>query len=59
MDYEYEFDILENYVGVSEEAIILLCKINGTNKETFEDILYACTGYRSFDQFMEYEGNME
>ena len=36
--------------GVSEETIQVVTSINGYNREAMEDILYATTGYRSFDQ---------
>lgn len=37
-------------MGVSEETIQVVTDINGHNEEAMEDILYATTGYRSFDQ---------
>lgn len=37
-------------MGVSEETLRVVTDINGYNEETMEDILYACFGYRSFDQ---------
>lgn len=37
-------------LGVSEETLITIKCINGYSKETMEDILYATTGYRSFEQ---------
>lgn len=37
-------------MGVSEETIQVVTDINGYNEESMEDILYATTGYRSFDQ---------
>lgn len=37
-------------MGVSEETLQVVTDINGYNEESMEDILYATTGYRSFDQ---------
>lgn len=37
-------------LGVSEETLQIVTAINGYNKETMFDILYAATGYRNFDQ---------
>jgi hypothetical protein len=40
-------------LGVSDETIATVVAINGKTKETMHDILYAHTGYRSFDQIPE------
>ena len=37
-------------LGVSEETIRTVVNINGYRTDVLEDILYATTGYRSFDQ---------
>lgn len=37
-------------LGVSEETINVVTKINGYSLESLESILYAVFGYRSFDQ---------
>lgn len=50
-------EILINYVGVHEEALILAIKLLGTRREVYEDILFVYTGYKDFEQFMEEEGN--
>lgn len=42
------WDILTGYV--SEETLQVVTAINGYTLETLEDILYAVTGLRSFDQ---------
>ena len=52
-------EILIDYVGVSEEALILAVKLNGSRKEVYEDILYVYTGYHDFEQFLEEVGNEE
>lgn len=40
-------------MGVSEETLQVVTCINGYNEETMNDILYATSGYRSFDQLEE------
>lgn len=37
-------------LGVSEQTLQIISAINGYRAETLEDVLYAHTGYRSFDQ---------
>ncbi len=37
-------------LGVSEETIKTVVNINGYRTDVLEDILYATTGYRSFEQ---------
>lgn len=36
--------------GVTEQTLQIVTAINGYSTETMEDVLYAATGYRSFDQ---------
>ena len=39
------------YNGIAtDEEIKLVTQINGDNIDTYEDILYARTGYRNFEQ---------
>jgi hypothetical protein len=40
-------------LGVSEQTLQIVTNINGYNTQTLEDVLYAHTGYRSFDQLDE------
>ncbi len=40
-------------LGVSEQSLGLVTNINGYSRETRLDVLYAHTGYRSFDQLEE------
>ena len=49
------WDKLEE-LGVSEQTLNIVTSINGYSEETMNDILYAHTGYRSFDQL---EGEAE
>lgn len=37
-------------MGVSEQTLQIVTSINGYTLSTMEDILYAHTGYRNFDQ---------
>ena len=37
-------------LGVSEQTLQIVTNINGYNEQTLCDVLYAHTGYRSFDQ---------
>lgn len=46
--------LLENCI-VGEEALDLITDINGFNEETLNDILFAKTGYRDMEQYLEYE----
>lgn len=41
---------------VSEEAMDLICRINGYAEDTMYDILYAATGLKSFDRLAEEYG---
>ena len=56
--YDYELDeywdwMLDNNI-VSEETLQIVTDINGYSVETLNDILYAATGYRNREQYMEY-----
>ena len=46
--------LIENAIATKDE-LTLVTNINGVSTETMEDILYAKTGYRSFDQLEEEE----
>lgn len=35
----------------TEEEIALVCSINGTNEESYNDILFSRTGCRTLEQF--------
>ena len=47
--YDY---LVDNGIATDEE-IKLVTQINGDNIDTYEDILYARTGYRNFEQLEE------
>ena len=40
-------------LGVSEQTLQIVTSINGYNLETLDDVLYAHSGYRSFNQLDE------
>lgn len=44
--------LIENGIA-TEDEIILVCDINGHTQEALNSILYARTGYRSFEQIRE------
>ena len=46
--------LLESGIA-SEETLQVVSNINGYSVETMESILYAVTGYRSFDQLRDAE----
>lgn len=46
-DFLLKFDI------ATEDEIRLVININGDNKQTYLDILYARTGYRDFQQYID------
>ena len=49
------FDLLVEYGIATEEEIKLVITINGYTGETLNDILFARTGYRNWEQFAEAE----
>lgn len=48
------YDYLES-IGVSEETLMVVSKINGDNCKTYEDVLYVLTGYSDFESYMEFK----
>ena len=50
------YDYLIDFEIVTEQEMALVTAINGTNLDTMECILYARTGYRSYDQIVEFDG---
>lgn len=50
LSIEQMWDILQTDFGVSEQTLQIITDINGYSEETMEDVLYAVSGYRSFDQ---------
>lgn len=52
MDWQEMYDILHEYVGVSEEALEIACAIGGCNEETMERVLFYKTGWRTFEGWL-------
>ena len=44
------WEVLMEVYGVSEETLRIVTDINGLSEETMEDILYAVSGERSFEE---------
>ena len=53
MTLEGMCDYLTEAGIATEEELRLITAINGYNEETFCDVLFVRTGYRSFDQIDE------
>ena len=47
--------LIDNGIATKEE-LILITNINGYNEQAMKDVLYARTGYRSFEQLEDCEG---
>jgi hypothetical protein len=54
-ELEALWDNLTMYEIATENELQLITDINGYNLEALEDVLYARTGYRSWDQYKESE----
>lgn len=55
MSLEDYSEYLINNIGVNEEVINCITSIDGYNENTFNDILYYYTGYRTIEQYTRYE----
>ena len=55
MTLDEQYNYLIDYEIVSQETIDIITRINGYSEETINDILYATTGYRDMEQYLEYE----
>ncbi|MCM1363023.1 MAG: hypothetical protein NC235_14170 [Clostridiales bacterium] len=53
MSADEMWDYLLEEIGVSEETLQVVTDINGYSEQTMCDILYAVTGYHSFEQLEE------
>jgi len=49
------WDLIVNDELATVQSLQLVTRLNGYTLETMEDILYALTGYHSYEQFMENE----
>lgn len=52
MDWQEMYDILHEYLGISEEALGIACAIGGCNEETMERVLFYKTGWRTFEGWL-------
>lgn len=52
MEWNEMYEILAEYVGVSEEALGVACAIGGCNEETMERVLFYYTGWKSFEGYL-------
>ena len=52
MDKDMMWDALLD-MGVEEQTLKIVTAINGYSRETMEYVLYAHTGYRTFEQLEE------
>ena len=59
MTVEEMHDYLVDVVGVANETVQVVTKINGYTAETMCDILYVVTGYKDFEQYKEEVENNE
>lgn len=55
MTLNEQMEVLMNYEIATEEEIQLVMEINGRSENTINDILYARTGYRDIEQYLESE----
>lgn len=49
------WDFMTEHGIATEEELSLVLALNGYTKDTFKDVLYARTGYRSFKQYRKGE----
>lgn len=55
MNTDQAFNFLTDFELATREEIQLVTNINGYTLEQMENILYARTSYRSFEQYVECE----
>lgn len=55
MELNEYYDYMLEYEICSEETLDTITSINGYSEETLNDILYAKSGYRDIEQYLEYE----
>lgn len=47
------WEMIIEYGIAKEEELQLITSINGYNEKTLNDVIYARTGYRNIQQYME------
>lgn len=55
MDFSTAYDYIINMGITTQEAINLVCDINGSSLDTINDIIYATQGYNTLQQYLEFE----
>ena len=50
------WDLIESYNIATYDELCLVTDINGYNIETLNDVIFARTGYRSWNQMAKAEG---
>lgn len=53
MTTDEAWDYLNEVVGISEQTLKIVTTLCGYSMDTMESILYADTGYRTFDQIRD------
>ncbi len=54
MDINVAYEYMANHIA-PESLLNCITAINGYNMETINDVLYYFTGYRSLEQYLQYE----
>lgn len=54
MDINVAYEYMANHIA-PETPLNCITAINGYNMETLNDVLYYFTGYRSLEQYLQYE----
>ena len=52
-EFEKISDIIVDYGVATEDEIQLVCKINGWTIDSLNDIIYARTGYKDIDSYLD------
>lgn len=55
MTLEERYEFLVDHIGITEEEIGVTIHFNGNNEETYNELLYYVTGWRSIEQYIECE----
>lgn len=53
MEFDEMYDILRDYVGISEETLDLAFAVCGCNEETAERLLFYFTGWKTFGGYLD------
>ena len=53
MEFDEMYDILRDYVGISEETLDLAFAVGGCNEETAERLLFYFTGWKTFGGYLD------